>query len=299
MRDVMLHENNTRRIVLALFSVASLAVRGGVTQAQQPTADDFIAQADYCSFTGLCGNGGQSQVTTTHLGVDPCYLAQNAMRPCTSADMKALQPHGVDPNLVGTWELPLKGGRWVLSIDTKGNYTFHSEAQDGVPSHAGSFAASNGAWSMNAKTGYAFAGGGNYLYQAPDIFIATTQQGAVAWLRPALAQTAMHCAVKPQKTANPATLDAHLIGTWQLPVKGGNWVWEIAGDGSYKFHSEATDGAPSHAGIFNASANQWTLTATSGIPYYADNGQYLYQTPNIWMVKGKLGGAAWIRRCNP
>jgi len=270
-----------------------------VAQAQQPTADDFIAQADYCSFTGLCGNSGQSQVTTTHLGVDPCYLAQNALRPCTSADMKALQPHGVDPNLVGTWELPLKGGLWMLMIDSKGSYTFHSEAQDGVPSHAGSFAASNGAWSMKAKTGYAFAGGGNYLYQAPGIFIAAAQQGAVSWLRPALAQTTMHCTVKPQMAASPASLDAHLIGTWQLPVKGGNWVWEIAGDGSYKFHSEAMDGAPSHAGIFTASANQWTLTATSGIPSYTDNGQYLYQGPNIWMAKGKHGGAAWIRRCNP
>jgi len=296
---VILHGKDTRRIVRALFNVASLGVWGGVAQAQQPTAGDFIAEADYCSFTGLCGNGGQSQVTTTHLGVDPCYLAQNAMRPCTSADMQALQPHGVDPNLVGTWALPLRGGLWVLSIDAKGNYAFHSEAQDGVPSHAGSFAAANGAWAMKAKTGHAFAGGGNYLYQAPGIFIATTQQGAVSWLRPALAQTAMHCPVKPQKAANPASLDAHLIGTWQLPVKGGNWVWEIAGDGSYTFHSEATDGAPYHAGIFTASTNQWTLTATSGIPFYTDNGQYLYQTPNILMLRGKLGGAAWIRRCNP
>ena len=231
-RDIMLHGKKTRRIVLALVSVASLDMGGGMAQAQQPTAEDFIAQADYCNFTGLCGNGTQSQVVTTHLGVDPCYLAQNAMRPCTSADMKALQPHGVDPNLVGTWELPLKGGLWVLSIDTKGHYTFHSAALDGVPSHAGIFAASNGVWSMKAKTGYAFSGSGNYLYQAPGIFIATAQQGAVSWLRPALARTAEHCSVKPKRAANPAGFDAHLIGTWQLPVKGGNWIWEIAGDGT-------------------------------------------------------------------
>jgi hypothetical protein len=224
MEEVMLHGKETRRIVLALFSAASLGASGGVAQAQQPTAGDFIAEADYCSFTGLCGNGGQSQVTTTHLGVDPCYLAQNAMRPCTSEDMKALQPHGVDPNLVGTWELPLKGGLWVLSIDAKGNYTFHSEAQDGVPPHAGSFAASNGAWRMTAKSGSAFAGGGSYkfhseatdgapshagmfiasanqwtltatsgipfytdngqyLYQAPNIWMVKGKLGGAAWIR--------------------------------------------------------------------------------------------------------------------
>jgi hypothetical protein len=261
------------------------------------------AQADYCSFTGLCGGGGGGQTTTTtvttRLGYDPCYLAQNALRPCTSADMKALQPHGVDPNLVGVWELPLKGGAWVLTISANGAYTFRSDAHDGAPSHAGAFAASNGAWSMKAKTGHAYSGAGNYLYQAPNVFIATSTLGAVSWLRPTLAQAAMRqCAAKPQKAANPASLDANLIGVWQLPVKGGNWVWRISPDGSYAFHSEARDGAPSHGGVVTAAAGQWTLTATTGMPGYTDSGQYLYQGPNILMAKGKLGGAAWIRPCD-
>ena len=283
-------------IWLCTAAAAFLCCTGLTAHAQQPTADDFIAEADYCNFTGLCGNGGGQTAATTHIGPDPCYLAQNAMRPCTSADMKALQPHGVDPNLVGTWELPLKGGLWVMTISASGTYTFRSDAHGGVPSHSGTFVASNGAWIMKAKTGY--AGSGNYLYQAPNIFIATSQLGAVSWLRPALAQVAMRCAVVHQKPANPADLDASLIGTWQLPVKGGNWVWEISSDGTYKFHSEALDGAPPHAGVFTAAAGQWTLAATAGIPGYTDNGQYLYQAPNIWMAKGKLGGAAWIRPCN-
>jgi len=96
--------------------------------------------------------------------------------------MKALQPHGVDPNLVGTWQLPLKNSPWVLTINADGTYAFRSDAHDGVQAHAGSFAASNGAWTMKAKTGY--AGSGNYLYQAPNIFLATSQLGAVSWLRP-------------------------------------------------------------------------------------------------------------------
>ena len=58
------------------------------------------------------------------IGSDPCYLAQNAMRPCTSADMEALKPHGVDPNLVGTWEIPMKGGLWVLTIQCQWHLRF-------------------------------------------------------------------------------------------------------------------------------------------------------------------------------
>ena len=83
-----------------------------------------------------------------------------------------------------------------------------------------------------------------------------------------------------------------------MPVKTGNWVWEIAANGTYKFHSEARDGAPGHSGVVTANGGQWTLAATTGLPGYRDNGQYLFQAPNVWMVKGKLGGAAWMRTCD-
>jgi len=72
-------------------------------------------------------------------------------------------------------------------------------------------------------------------------------------------------------------------------------VWEISGDGSYKFHSEAMDGAPSHTGTFSAGDYHWSLAATTGIPGYTDSGNYLYQAPNVWMATGHLGGAAWLR----
>ncbi len=70
----------------------------------------------------------------------------------------------------------------MLTINADGTYAFHSDAHDGVQAHAGSFAASNGAWTMKAKTGY--AGSGNYLYQAPSIFVATSQLGAVVVAAP-------------------------------------------------------------------------------------------------------------------
>ena len=290
-----------RALVLFAGWVVTLCFAHSVAHAQeyqQPgpgSIDDQIAQQEFCNIMGTCGHGGgQQPAAGPRLGFDPCYLAQNALRPCTSADMNALKPKGVDPNLVGTWEIPMKGGLWVLTIQANGTYVFRSDAHDGVQAHAGSFAAGNGAWTMKAKTGY--ADNGNYLYQAPNIFIATGKQGAASWLRPDLAQATAGCTVIAPKT--PATLDGNLVGTWRLPYKAGTWVLEIMANGTYKFHSEAGDNAPSHAGVFTASKGQWTLTAKTGIPGYTDRGQYLFQTPNIWMAKGRLGGAAWIRSCN-
>ncbi len=286
-----------RALVLFAGLVVALCFAHGAAHAQGASIDDQVAEQEGCNITGLCGgHGGGQTVTTLIVGPDPCYLAQNAMRPCTSADLEALKPQGVDPNLVGTWEIPRKGGLWVLTINANGTYAFRSDAHDGAQANAGSFAASNGAWTMKANAGYADSG--NYLYQAPNIFIATGKLGAATWLRPDLAQAAMSCTGMARKTANPTTLDANLVGTWRLPVKTGDWVLEIAADGTYKFHSEAQDGAPSHAGVFTASNGQWTLAATTGLPGYTDRGVYLFQTPDIWMAQGRLGGAAWIRPCN-
>jgi hypothetical protein len=280
---------------VVVFGMASLFCGQAIAQTPSPEDNAFQsyeeAHASICALYG-CGNRGGT--TAPRIGYDPCFLAQNAMRPCTSDEAKTAKPSGVDPNLAGTWEVPFKGGPWVLEIARNGTYKFHSEAKDGVPSNTGTFSASDGHWSMKAKTGYADAG--DYLFQAPNVWIATGKLGAAAWLRPALAQNAMRpCTAKPQKPAKPAVIDANLIGTWQLPVKGGNWVWEISGDGSYKFHSEAMDGAPSHTGTFSAGDYHWSLAATTGIPGYTDSGNYLYQAPNVWMATGHLGGAAWLR----
>jgi hypothetical protein len=80
------------------------------------------------------------------------------MRPCTKAQQQSPKPVGVDPKTVGTWKLPLKGGDWVWEIHRDGTYGFHSEAGDGVPSHAGTFSASNGHWVLKATTGYTDSG---------------------------------------------------------------------------------------------------------------------------------------------
>ncbi len=40
----------------------------------------------------------------------------------------------------------------------------------------------------------------------------------------------------PSKPAAP--IDPHTIGTWALLINPGRWVWEIARNGTYEFHSE-------------------------------------------------------------
>jgi hypothetical protein len=308
----MFHSKKISRIGKRAHAAPMMFARGvtaallfcAQARAQQGPAGWEVAEIDRatkkaaCDLYGWCGgNGGGG--SAPRIGVDPCFLAQNAMRPCTS-NTGQTKPMGVDPNLAGTWELPFRGGAWILTIERNGTYKFHSEAGDSVPANAGSFSASDGHWSLKAdKMGYSDAG--DYLYQAPNVFIATGQRGAVAWLRPDLAKEAMRrCAPGKQPASKPANgkpnVDPHLVGTWELPLKtGGSWVWEISSNGTYKFHSDAMDKAPSHNGEFSAGNGQWSLTATSGIQGYTDTGNYLYQAPNVLMANGHLGGAAWLR----
>jgi hypothetical protein len=155
---------------------------GTVAQAD-PIQDAQIAIADACRISGTCYNG-QGRSAPPVPTYDPCFIAQNAMRPCTKVQQQPPRPVGVDPKTVGTWKLPMKGGEWVWEIHRDGTYRFHSEAGDRVPSHAGAFSASNGRWSLQATTG--FADWGTYLFQAPDTLIATGQLGTGAWRQPAL-----------------------------------------------------------------------------------------------------------------
>jgi hypothetical protein len=286
-------------IVAGLGAVLLSCARAYAQSEYEPNWDginaEWATKKAACDLYSWCGGGAPGAGRRT-VPPDPCFLAQNAMRPCTSNQAQA---NGLDPHLVGSWELPFKSGPWVLEIESNGSYKFHSDAHDSVPSSTGSFSAGNGHWSLKAGNGYSDSG--DYLYQAPDVFIATGQHGAVAWLRPALAQTVMRPCGPRQPGAKPASIDPYLVGTWKLPMKDGFWVWEISSGGTYKFHSEAGDGAPSHTGSFAARDGHWSLNAFTGLPGYTDGGLYLFQAPNVWMMTGQWGGVAWLSAaaCTP
>ncbi|HEY1506019.1 MAG TPA: DUF4189 domain-containing protein [Stellaceae bacterium] len=111
------------------------------------------------------------------------------------------------------------------------------------------------------------------------------------------------CARDDSRTASPFPLppdvkggrvDPAVVGTWEIPMNPGRWVWEIAANGTYEFHTEAPDGAPSHAGTFVANGGTWTLVSVAGY-VDTDGGTYLMQGPNTMVMTGKLGTGSWQR----
>ncbi len=86
---------------------------------------------------------------------------------------------------------------------------------------------------------------------------------------------------------------ANIIGTWKLPLSGGFWVLEVHRDGTYKFHSEASDGAPPSEGSFGARSGRWSLAATTG---YRDSDTCHLQSADVWIATGQHGTAGWQRQ---
>jgi hypothetical protein len=54
-------------------------------------------------------------------------------------------------------------------------------------------------------------------------------------------------------------VDPSLVGTWSIPVPGGQWALTIDKAGWYQFVNEAGGAAPSHSGEFTAHDGEWTL----------------------------------------
>jgi len=97
-------------------------------------------------------------------------------------------------------------------------------------------------------------------------------------------------------------VEAGAVGRWQLavPSKHGiaHWYWEIASDGSYRFHTEGRPPAPANWGVVGFSRGRWTLRTTSGLPGYKDGGTYEFRGSDAFLVTGRLGTGIW-RRVDP
>lgn len=179
----------------------------------------------------------------------------------------------IDRNVVGTWVLPINGGRWLWKIDANGTYSFHSEAADGAAPHAGMLTAKNGVWTLRATNGY--NDGGTYRFEPPDTLYVTDRMGTSVWHR--LADIAD---------------DSNTFGTWVLSVNNGRWVWKINPDHTYEFHSEAGDGIAPQMGTVSASGGYWWLEARNG---YGDGGTYKFEPPDTLAMTGRLGAGNWLR----
>jgi len=102
----------------------------------------------------------------------------------------------------------------------------------------------------------------------------------------------------PVAPAAPAAIDPALVGTWEIMVPSGHrqsrWIWQIMGDGTYKFHAEGGSAKP-HEGTVIFANGHWALHALKGMPGdYRDGGSYeLHDT--IAVITGKLGTGYWRR----
>ncbi|MBW7960872.1 caspase family protein [Bradyrhizobium sp. BR 10261] len=103
-------------------------------------------------------------------------------------------------------------------------------------------------------------------------------------------------AVSPAPTS--PTIDPALVGTWEIVVSSGRgqsrWIWQIMGDGTYRFHAEPQRSARAHEGTITAANGRWTLRATRGLSGYSDGGFYEIHDA-LAVITGKLGTGAWKR----
>jgi len=173
-----------RLVASLLVAVCGLAIFSPSVRGQETPEPG--SQAAGCMLSGVCNNNsnrGSVPGGAVRLAPDPCFVAQNAMRPCPAAPSRPLRA-GVEPRLVGTWVAVVNGGRWVWEIDRNGAYRFHSEAGDGAPSHRGIMSAHAGHWSLQATSGLpGWTDGGSYTFHPPATMNATGRLGSGVWLR--------------------------------------------------------------------------------------------------------------------
>lgn len=110
---------------------------------------------------------------------------------------------------------------------------------------------------------------------------------------------ALPAVVSPAAPRGPSsTIDPALVGTWEIMVPNGRgqsrWIWEIMGDGTYRFHAEPQRSARPHEGTISAANGRWTLRALRGLSGYSDGGAYEIHDA-MAVITGKLGTGAWKR----
>ncbi|MGA2058606.1 MAG: caspase family protein [Bradyrhizobium sp.] len=113
------------------------------------------------------------------------------------------------------------------------------------------------------------------------------------------AMPAVAAPASPALATSVTAVDPALVGTWEIMVPGGRgqsrWIWQMMGDGTYKFHAEGGRDAPPHEGTITAANGRWTLHALKGLSKdYSDGGSYeIHDT--IAVITGKLGTGYWKR----
>jgi hypothetical protein len=88
-----------------------------------------------------------------------------------------------------------------------------------------------------------------------------------------------------------AIVDPNAVGTWELLINPGVWVWTISANGTFESHSLALDNAPSLAGTVSFSGGKWSFSALN--TPWTDSGTYRFSAPGTMVATGKLGTGTW------
>jgi hypothetical protein len=154
-----------------------LALAGSRDGASGWDVDPDRAQAGLKAMARCRSVGGKYCVVDTApcAGDDPRWASPLPLPPQPANTVP------LDPRAVGTWTILINPGRWYWRVARNGSYEFHSEAGDGVGSHAGTFSARDGHWTLNATNGYSDQG--SYTFPDPGSFATTGQHGSGTWHR--------------------------------------------------------------------------------------------------------------------
>ncbi len=131
------------------------------------------------------------------------------------------------------------------------------------------------------------------------IYLAAPPPPGSASTTQANAMPAVAAPASPAPATSATAIDPALVGTWEIMVPSGRgqsrWIWQMMGDGTYKFHAEGGRATPPHEGTITAANGRWTLRALKGLPKdYSDGGSYeIHDT--IAVITGKLGTGYWKR----
>lgn len=102
----------------------------------------------------------------------------------------------------------------------------------------------------------------------------------------------------PEVSQLSGAMDPALVGTWEIMVQHRGqptrWIWQILGDGTYRFHAEPFNAARPHEGLMTAVNGHWTLRALKGSRGWSDSGSYEIHDV-VAVITGKLGTGAWKR----
>jgi hypothetical protein len=260
--------------VLLFFGAVARAQDDGSTEVVPGMEDACIENLGYnaCDATGMPKPPGAQNVIVVHytaVAISPTTMAagashgQNSQSSAEQAALQVCQNNGGKDCTVLTW-----GENYCIGL-----------AVSYADKHYGFYVGNNRDESAAGALARCQSSGGKSCVT----ITAPCASDDIRWSSP--------LPLPPGGTA--ATVDPNMVGTWELFINPGRWVWRVAPNGTYELHSEAMDNTPSNAGTLSASNGHYTLHAITMT--WDDAGTYKVQSPGVVVATGKLGTGTWKR----